>query len=211
MTDAMLQDPDPADWLNWRRTLDGQGHSPLDQITTENVGPPAARLELGHGPRQPADDADRSRRHHVPGQPRRDGAGARRRRRGAPLDLPPGPSTGGDRRRDASSRPAAPQHRHLRRPDLPEHVGRTRGGDRRPDGDGGLGHRRDPGGELPVHERLDRRRRADRVRPDRVRRVPGRHLLHRRPRRRHRRGGVAHVDHRAAGRPGAAIPGATCR
>ncbi len=37
VTDAMLQDPDPADWLNWRRTLDGQGHSPLDQITTENV------------------------------------------------------------------------------------------------------------------------------------------------------------------------------
>ena len=37
VTDAMLQTPDPADWLNWRRTLDGQGHSPLDQITTENV------------------------------------------------------------------------------------------------------------------------------------------------------------------------------
>lgn len=38
VTDAMLQDPDPADWLNSRRTLDGWGHSPLDQITTENVG-----------------------------------------------------------------------------------------------------------------------------------------------------------------------------
>lgn len=25
VTDAMLQDPDPADWLNWRRTLDGWG------------------------------------------------------------------------------------------------------------------------------------------------------------------------------------------
>jgi len=37
VTDAMLQDPDPADWLNWRRTLDGWGYSPLDQITTENV------------------------------------------------------------------------------------------------------------------------------------------------------------------------------
>ena len=37
VTDAMLQTPDPADWLNWRRTLDGQAHSPLDQITTENV------------------------------------------------------------------------------------------------------------------------------------------------------------------------------
>ena len=37
VTDAMLQNPDPSDWLNWRRTLDGQAHSPLDQITTENV------------------------------------------------------------------------------------------------------------------------------------------------------------------------------
>ena len=38
VTDAMLQHPDPADWLNWRRTLDGQAHSPLNQITTDNVG-----------------------------------------------------------------------------------------------------------------------------------------------------------------------------
>ena len=37
VTDAMLQDPDPADWLNWRRTLDGWGYSPLDEITTDNV------------------------------------------------------------------------------------------------------------------------------------------------------------------------------
>ena len=35
--DAMLQDPDPADWLNWRRTLDGWGYSPLDQIDRGNV------------------------------------------------------------------------------------------------------------------------------------------------------------------------------
>ena len=42
VTDAMLQDPDPADWLNWRRTLDGWGYSPLDQITTDNVD----RLQL---------------------------------------------------------------------------------------------------------------------------------------------------------------------
>jgi len=37
VTDAMLENPDPADWLNWRRTLDGHAHSPLEQITTENV------------------------------------------------------------------------------------------------------------------------------------------------------------------------------
>ena len=25
ITDAMLHDPDPDDWINWRRTLDGWG------------------------------------------------------------------------------------------------------------------------------------------------------------------------------------------
>ena len=38
VTDAMLRDPDPGDWLIYRRTYDGWGHSPLDQITRENVG-----------------------------------------------------------------------------------------------------------------------------------------------------------------------------
>ena len=42
VTDAMLENPDPADWLSWRRTLDGWGYSPLDQITTDN----AHRLQL---------------------------------------------------------------------------------------------------------------------------------------------------------------------
>ena len=38
VTDAMLQDPAPGDWLMWRRTLDGWGYSPLDEIDGENVG-----------------------------------------------------------------------------------------------------------------------------------------------------------------------------
>ncbi len=38
VTDAMLEDPAPADWLSWRRTPDGWGFSPLDQIDRENVG-----------------------------------------------------------------------------------------------------------------------------------------------------------------------------
>ena len=37
VTDAMLQNPSPADWLNWRRTLDAWGFSPLDQINTKNA------------------------------------------------------------------------------------------------------------------------------------------------------------------------------
>ena len=38
VTDTELQNPDPADWLHWRRTPDGWGYSPLDQITRANVG-----------------------------------------------------------------------------------------------------------------------------------------------------------------------------
>ena len=38
VTDAMLADPPPGDWLNWRRTRNGHGYSPLDQITRDNVG-----------------------------------------------------------------------------------------------------------------------------------------------------------------------------
>jgi alcohol dehydrogenase (cytochrome c) len=42
VTEQMLLNPDPADWPNWRRTLDGWGYSPLDQINTRNV----QRLQL---------------------------------------------------------------------------------------------------------------------------------------------------------------------
>ena len=38
VTDAMLHDPAPGDWLMWRRTLNSWGYSPLDQIDRDNVG-----------------------------------------------------------------------------------------------------------------------------------------------------------------------------
>jgi alcohol dehydrogenase (cytochrome c) len=37
VTEAMLDDPPPENWMTWRRSHRGQGYSPLDQITTENV------------------------------------------------------------------------------------------------------------------------------------------------------------------------------
>jgi|KBSMisStandDraft_5_1062788.scaffolds.fasta_scaffold02945_7 PQQ-dependent dehydrogenase (methanol/ethanol family) len=37
VSDAMLQNPDPNEWLMWRRTLNGWGFSPLDQIKKSNV------------------------------------------------------------------------------------------------------------------------------------------------------------------------------
>jgi len=38
VTEAMLSDPAPENWLSWRRGHNGQGFSPLTQITRENVG-----------------------------------------------------------------------------------------------------------------------------------------------------------------------------
>jgi alcohol dehydrogenase (cytochrome c) len=42
VTDAMLRNPDPADWLMWRRTTDSWGYSPLAAVDRRNV----ARLAL---------------------------------------------------------------------------------------------------------------------------------------------------------------------
>ena len=42
VSNAMVLDPPPGEWLMWRRTLDSQGFSPLDQINRTNV----ADLEL---------------------------------------------------------------------------------------------------------------------------------------------------------------------
>jgi alcohol dehydrogenase (cytochrome c) len=47
VTDAMLQKPDPSDWLMWRRTLDGWGFSPLTQINRTNVS--QLRMVWAHG------------------------------------------------------------------------------------------------------------------------------------------------------------------
>ena len=37
VTEAMLLNPSPGDWINWRRTLDSHGSSPLDKINRKNV------------------------------------------------------------------------------------------------------------------------------------------------------------------------------
>jgi len=38
VTNEMLLNPADGDWLHWRRTYDGWGYSPLEEITKENVG-----------------------------------------------------------------------------------------------------------------------------------------------------------------------------
>lgn len=54
VTDAMLADPAGADWLSWRRTLDGHGYSPLAQVNRETVGDLrlAWALTMGEGSNQ---------------------------------------------------------------------------------------------------------------------------------------------------------------
>src|SRR5258705_10500040 len=37
VTETMLRNPAPGDWLNWRRTDNAWGYSPLDQIKRDNV------------------------------------------------------------------------------------------------------------------------------------------------------------------------------
>src|SRR5215467_6480245 len=37
VTEATLRNPAPGDWLNWRRTDNAWGYSPLDQINRQNV------------------------------------------------------------------------------------------------------------------------------------------------------------------------------
>src|SRR5687768_9818849 len=38
VTDAVLTNPSPNDWLAWRGTTRSQGYSPLKQINRDNVG-----------------------------------------------------------------------------------------------------------------------------------------------------------------------------
>ena len=37
VTDSVLQNPDPGDWLTWRRDQGASGYSPLDQVNRQNV------------------------------------------------------------------------------------------------------------------------------------------------------------------------------
>ena len=49
VSDAMLRDPDPNDWLIYRRTYDGWGYSPLDQINSAECLDVATSVGMGHG------------------------------------------------------------------------------------------------------------------------------------------------------------------
>lgn len=38
VTDEMVLNPSPTEWISWRRTIDNQGYSPLDQVNAKTVG-----------------------------------------------------------------------------------------------------------------------------------------------------------------------------
>ena len=89
VTDAMLRNPPPGDWLMARRNYQAWSYSPLDEITHDNVK--ELRLAwswaMNEAGVEPA-DAARAQRHHVSRQHRQHDAGARRRDRRADLGKP---------------------------------------------------------------------------------------------------------------------------
>ena len=66
VTDARLLNPEAENWLMFRRTYDGWGYSPLEQINRGNVEEAAAGLDvLDRLARRPPGAADRQQRRHV--------------------------------------------------------------------------------------------------------------------------------------------------
>ena len=88
VTDEMLRNPSPNDWMAWRGTTKSQGYSPLDQINRRNVKELRLGMGVGDGIGQSDSCAHRLRRCHVPRQPRRDRARARRRERRSVVGIP---------------------------------------------------------------------------------------------------------------------------
>ena len=79
VTDEMLRNPPPGDWLNWRRTYNGWGYSALNQINRTNVKNLKVAWTFSMDSSSDAVnefDAARSRRNHVPVELRRDDSDA---------------------------------------------------------------------------------------------------------------------------------------
>ena len=79
VTDEMLRNPDPGDWLMIRRNYQAWSYSPLTSDHRGERKESDAGVGLGDdGRRRQRAHADRSQRHHLSGQPRQRRAGARR-------------------------------------------------------------------------------------------------------------------------------------
>ena len=110
VTDQVLANPDPGDWLMVSRTFNEQRFSPLNQINKTNVG----QLRMAWSRGLPAGiagiDADRLSRRDVSLRARRHHPGGRRHQRRSDLGIRAQIS-----RRRARQRRAREEHRHLSR------------------------------------------------------------------------------------------------
>ncbi len=71
VTDQVLANPDPADWLMVSRTFNQQRFSPLNQINKSNVEPAPDGVVSRPSRGRPGIDADRLSRRHVSVRARR--------------------------------------------------------------------------------------------------------------------------------------------
>ena len=92
VTDEMLLQPKPENWLSFRNGYRLWGYSELDQINAENVGELRLVWVAGDAGGLSGGRAARIRRHHVSRQRRGYRAGARRHHGRPAVGVPPQPA-----------------------------------------------------------------------------------------------------------------------
>ena len=224
VTEALLRNPPPEDWLNWRRTDNNWGYSTLNQITTQNV----QQLQLAwswHMDDSGANEATPLVHDGIMYLPNPRGViqaldaatGDLIWEYRPDLEAAPAPraaNAGGGEQTDVprqTQRPAAAasggdNERGIQRNiaifgdrDLRHNQRCAYRGHQRQDRETRLGH--EDGGQLiglSVHRWPDRRARQGDCRHYRLQPIQERCLLHRRIGRDHRKRALAHVEHRQA-------------
>ena len=66
VTDTVLRNPDPGDWLRWRRDHSASGYSPLEQVHRQNVGKLSLAWGVADGGWATGAGTDRPQRSNVP-------------------------------------------------------------------------------------------------------------------------------------------------
>ena len=203
VTDAMLENPDPGDWLMWRRTQDSWGYSPLDQIDRDNVG--ELRMVWTRALREGTNQATPIAYGGVLYVPNPSHATqAIDARTGRPDLGVRAAHPGGRQRPHSGAGPGQPQRGHPRQPHHRHRQRRLPLRARRRDRPPGVGD----GGPQPVRvagaafHRADHRQRPGGIGPELPAVGRTRSLHHRRPRPAHRRGALAHAPDPGAGRAG---------
>ena len=210
VTDAMLRNPDPGDWLMARRNYQGWSYSPLGEINRGNVKDLQARVGLAdERDRRESADAARAQRDHVSREHAQHRAGPRREDRRPHLGKPH--RAGADRRLriDAELRDLRGQDHHGHHRRAPRRARRAHRKDRvgnrdRRSREGALGNERSDRGKghrgpgPPGLRPLQRRRSLLHQRLRREYRQAEMEVLHHRAQRRARRRHVGEAPRRDA-------------